>query len=217
MRLPVILLSARVLKPRHRGLSPHPNSQANVRLLKTTNSMTGSRPNQLRSAKRRRAGKPLTPWSLISTLFILYGVVGLLLSVPEPPYWIWVPAILGMLLLILGFHRPANALGRKFDPAGWLSYLGGLLLVIAVAIGANYIGGKSLEGMSFWVAVLGLAGFTLLSVVLTAAAAIVGAAVSTRLMQFMSYGQSLSVVMSTCIFGLCFGGLTGFSTLILTR
>lgn len=156
------------------------------------------------------------PWPLIGLLFVIYLGMGLLLSLPSPPYWVWIPASLGSLFLIVGLNRPASAAAKRFDPVGILTYLGGLLLVIALAVGANYIGGESLDGVSFSVAVVGLVGFTLLAVLLTAAAAIIGALIGDRLMQSMDYGRRLSIIVSICIFGLGLGALIGFSTLVVS-
>lgn len=180
--------------------------------------MTGPSPNPVRSVKRRRNSNSLMPWALISVLFALYVVIGLVLSVPAPPYWVWGPAILGTLLLVFGLNRPAQEVGRrKIDPIGLLTYLGGLLLAIALAVGTNYIGGESLDGMSFLVALFGLAGFTLLAVVLTAAAGILSAQTGARLSALMAHSRSLGIVMSICIFGIALGGLLGFSVLIVSR
>lgn len=181
----------------------------------TGSSPTPPRPKLTRQTKRRRAGQPMMPWNLIAALFGIYLGIGLLLSLPAPPYWVWIPAILGTLLLIFGLNRPASASAKRFDPVGILTYIGGLLLVIALAVGANYIGGESLDGVSFGVAVFGLIGFTLLAVLLTAAAALVSALTGERLMQSMDYGRRLSIIVSTCIFGLGLGALIGFSTLVL--
>jgi len=158
------------------------------------------------------------PWALIGVLFSIYVVIGLVLSVPAPPYWVWGPAILGALILVFGLNRPAQSVGRrKIDPAGMLTYLGGLLLVVPLSVAANYIGGKSLDGVSFSVALFGLAGFTLLAVVLTAAAGILSAQTGARLSALMAHGRSLGIVMSICIFGLALGGLLGFSVLLVSR
>lgn len=188
--------------------------------------MTGSRPTPSsnpassppHSVRRRRANRPTLPWMTGGTLFVVYVFIGLLLSVPAPPLWIWVPAVVGTVLLILGLNRPATgSLGAgKSDWIGRLTYVGALLLVIALAIAANYIGGgQSFDNIRFFVAILGLALLTLLAIALTAAAAIVSAQTGARLMQTMDYRRSITILMSACFCGIFVGGLTGFLTTML--
>lgn len=178
--------------------------------------MTGSRPNPSTVIRRSRSAKPLMPWLLIGILFILYVLIGLMLSVPAPPYWVWIPAVLGTLMLVVGQTRPLV----PYQPSGrsglW-AYLGGLLLVIPLAVAANYAGGdQSFDNIRFVVALVSLAMLTLLAVLLTAAVAIISAQTGAQLIRIIDYRRSLSVLPSACFSGIFLGGLAGFLTLTLT-
>ncbi len=183
--------------------------------------MTGSRPNPPPASpapafRRRRAVKPLMPWGLISSLLILYILIGLMLSVSSPPYWVWIPAILGSGLLAAGLTQPLIG-HQKPAQAGLMAYSGGLLLVVPLAVAANYVGGdQSFDNIRFAIALVSLAVLTLLAVLLTAAAAIVTARTGTQLMRTANYQRSLSVLLITCFSGILLGGLAGFLTLTLT-
>jgi len=134
---------------------------------------------------------------------------------PAPPFWVWIPAAIGMVLLAVGMDRPMVSGSRK-NELGLLVYLGALLLVVALAIAANYIGSnQSFDDVRFFVALFGLAMLTLLAVVLTAAAAITSAQASAALMRTTSDARRLTVVLSTCFFGICLGGFIGFITILL--
>ncbi len=179
--------------------------------------MTGSSPRPPRSVKRRRSNKPELPMALVGTLFVIYVLIGLLLSIPAPPIWVWVPAVVGTVLMSLGLNRPAIAPGQKSDwMMGLFTYLGALFLVVVLAISTNYIGGgQNFNNIRFFVGLVALALLTLLAVVLTAAAAIVNAQTGEHLRRTMDYNRSLTTVIGTCLAGTCIGGLAGFLTLAL--
>lgn len=152
------------------------------------------------------------PWALIGILFGLYVLVGLLLSAPAPPYWIWSLASLGIPLLAIGLVRSRLVDGSA---ARWdlSTYVGALLLVVALAIATNYTGSnQNFDDIRFSVALLGLVVLTLLAVMLTAAAVIISAQASEKLMRIMDYRQSLTVLIGTCFVGMGLGGIAGFLT-----
>ncbi len=186
--------------------------------------MTGSSPQPPRPqpprpprvVKRRRSSRGAIPWALAIALFVVYVLIGLLLSVPAPPVWVWIPAAIGTVLLSLGLNRPVVP-GKRRDGVRLLAYLGALLLVVALAVATNYIGsGESFDNARFFLAIFFLGLLMLLAVVLTAVATIVNAQTGSRLMQTMSYGRSLTMVLGTCLGGLLIGGLAGFLTLTAT-
>ncbi|MFK8184120.1 MAG: hypothetical protein AB8B99_12160 [Phormidesmis sp.] len=162
-----------------------------------------------RPAKRRRKNAAM-PWLLIVALFIVYALSGLLLSAPIPPFWLWAPALIGSALLIIGIHRPMQP-DNKRDYVGILAYLGALALVVTLAIAANYVGkGEAFDNARFFTAVFLLAFLTLLSIVLTATAAIFSAQTGAKLLTTMSYRSSLGVLLGTSFLGLFVGGLIGY-------
>lgn len=176
--------------------------------------MAGSSPNPPRPARRRRAAKPLMPWVLIGILFLLYVLMGLLLSVPAPPYWIWALVVLGIPLIAVGLSQPAlgqSALNQQSARSRLLIYPGALLVVVALAIAANYTGSnQDFDNVRFLVALLGLVVLTLLAVILTAAAVVVSAQIGDKLIRIMDYRQRLTVLIGTCFGGVGVGGLAGF-------
>jgi hypothetical protein len=172
--------------------------------------MTDSSPKPSRTVKRRRPSQPTLPWVSVGTLFAVYVLIGLLLSAPMPPFVTWIPAVIGSVLLSWGLISPM-APGQVADRVGILAYVGGLLLVMALAIAANYIGGgEGFNNLSFFVAIFILALLTLLAVVLTGAAAIVNAQAAASLLEMMDYKRSLTYLLSTSFCGALLGGTIGY-------
>lgn len=172
-------------------------------------------PKSPKSRKPRRA-KSSMPWAVMGVLFVVYGLMGLLMSVPMPPYWVWVAIALAIPLLVLGFNRPVLTNGKP-DRGGLLAYVGALLMAITLAVSANYIGSEnSFDDVPFLIAILGLAALTLLAVFLTAIAAILSAQAGNRIMASASYGRSVSMVMVISFMGLCLGGVVGLAITTLT-
>ena len=154
------------------------------------------------------------PWFLIGILFVLYALIGLMLTVPAPPYWVWIPAILGTPMLVVGLMQPL--IPTKSSGRSGLAYLGGLLLVVPLAVAANYAGSEqSFDNIRFVAALVSLALLTLLAVLLTAAVAIISARAGARLLRIFDDRRSLSVLLLTCFTGAFLGGLAGFLTLTL--
>ncbi len=178
---------------------------------KPSSAKTVARPAAPRAAGVRRypATMPSISWMTGGALFGLYLLIGLLLSVPSPPLWTWIPAVVGTGLLAIGLNRPMVS-GQDGERVGLLTYVGAFLLVVALAIAANYIGGKAFENIGFFVAILGLAVLTLLSVAIAAAAAIISAQTGASLMQTMDYKRSMTILLSSCFCGSLLGGVVGF-------
>lgn len=187
--------------------------------------MNGSRPKSPRpnasgakppKQRKPRRVKSSTPWAVMGMLFVVYTVMGLLMSIPMPPYWVWIVIALAIPLLVLGFNRPVVA-GGKTDRGGLMAYVGGFMMSIALAVSANYIGSEnSFDDVPFLTAVLGLAALTLLAVFLTAVASIISAQAGSQLMTKAGYGRSVSMVMTTSFMGLCVGGVVGLAIITLT-
>lgn len=159
---------------------------------------------------RVRSRETTIPWLLIVALFFVYAISGLLLSAPTPPVWLWIPALVGTLLLVAGVHRPSLP-GDKRDGLGLLAYLGALLTVVTLAIASNYVGaGEAFSDARFFSAVFLVAFLTSLAVILTAAATILTAQTSPALLTTMSYLSGLGVLVGTALLGLFIGGLIGY-------
>lgn len=119
--------------------------------------------------------------------------------------------------MIVGVHRPVLSGYKRSGCSGIFIYLtaclGALALVIALAIAANYVGSdQAFDDVDFFTAIFLLAFLTLLSIVLTATAAIFSAKTGANLLEFMGYASSLAVLLGTSFLGLFVGGLTGYLT-----
>ncbi len=175
--------------------------------------MTGPNPKPTRRVNRRRVAKPPTPWPLVSGLFLIYLLAGLLLSAPAPPFWTWMIMAIAIPLFTVGLTRPL-ALDQPPERTGLMTYLGGFLLAIALSVALNYIGSEqSFDQTGFFLAVLTLGVLTLLAVGLCIAAAIFSTLAGEQLLQTRPYKSSLSVLLGTAFGGICTGGLIGFVAL----
>ena len=173
-------------------------------------------PQPSRRARRRQAVRPSVPVPLISVLFFLYLLAGLLLSAPQPPFWTWIIAAIAIPLLTIGLTQPIapSPTSARLRP---FTYLGGLLLVVALSIALNYVGSdQSFDDTGFFSALLILATLTLLAVGLTASTAIFSSLAGERLLQTKAYKSSLSVLLGTAFCGIVAGGLIGFAAVTLT-
>ncbi len=178
--------------------------------------MTGPNPKPTRRANRRRVAKSPTPWPLISGLFLVYLLAGLLLSAPAPPFWTWIIIAIAIPLFTAGLTRPI-APDQPPKRTTLTTYLGGLLLAIALSIALNYVGSEqSFDETGFLLAALTLAVLVLLAVGLCIAAAIFSTLAGERLLQTRSYKSSLSVLLGTAFGGICIGGLIGLIALTVT-
>ncbi|MEM6867523.1 MAG: hypothetical protein AAF528_04000 [Cyanobacteria bacterium P01_C01_bin.121] len=187
--------------------------------------MNGSRPKSPRPKPSRgkppklpkpRRSKPSAPWVSMVVLFMVYTVMGLVMSIPTPPYWVWIAIAFSIPLIVLGFNRPVMISGKK-DRGGLMAYLGGLIMVIALAVSINYFGSENtFDDVRFFNAIAVLGALTLGAVLLTAIAAITSALAGTRLMPTTGYGRSISMVITTSFMGLCVGGVAGLAVTTLT-
>ncbi|MGB3573048.1 MAG: hypothetical protein WA783_03310 [Phormidesmis sp.] len=165
--------------------------------------------------RRKRRTQPAAPWVPIISLFVIYSLVGLLITLPTPPYWVWIGVIVAIPLLVLGLNRPV-AMPGKPDRGGLMAYSGGLLLAIALAVSANYIGSdSSFEDARFFAALIGLAALSLLAVLLTVAAATASATAGARFLSTLPYSRSIVSVIMISFLGLVAGAIAGllFTTL----
>ena len=178
--------------------------------------MTGPTPpsKPSRRAKRRRVVAPEKPWPIVSGLFLVYLLAGLLLSVPKPPFWTWIIMAIAIPLFTVGLMRPLAAASEK---RSFSTYAGGFLLAVAFSIALNYVGtSESFDDTRFFLALLMLVALALLAVGLCIAAAIFSTLAGERLLQTMSYKSALSVLIGTCFGGICIGGLIGLFALTAT-
>ena len=175
--------------------------------------MTGPNPKPSRRASRRRVVAPSKPWPVVSALFLIYLLAGLLLSAPQPPFWTWIIIAIAIPLFTVGLTQPLTA-EQPANKRGFSTYFGGFLLAIAFSIALNYVGtNESFDDTAFFAAVLMIGLLTLLAVGLCIAAAIFSTLAGERLLQTMNYKSSLSVLLGTSFAGILVGGLIGLLAL----
>lgn len=176
--------------------------------------MTAPTPKPPRRVKRRRIVAPAKPWPIVSALFLVYLLAGLLLSAPQPPFWTWIIIAIAIPLLTVGLTRPLAAASEK---RSFSTYAGGFLLAIAFSIALNYVGTtESFDNTRFLLAVLMIVVLILLAVGLCIAAAVLSTRAGERLLQTMNYKSTLSILLGTCFGGVCIGGLIGLFALTAT-
>ncbi len=167
--------------------------------------------------RKDRRTQPVTPLVPVILLFVVYSLIGLLVTLPAPPYWVWAGVIAAIPLLALGLNRPVIQ-PRKRDRGELMAYLGGLLMAIALAVAANYIGSEnSFEDARFFAALMGLVALTLSAVFLTAIAAIVSTITGAQLMSKLPYSRSIFTVITVSFLGVVVGGIGGLLFESLTR
>lgn len=135
---------------------------------------------------------------------------------PEPPPWVWLAVAIAIPLLAVGLTPTSSPESRnpgsKRQKTGLFSYLGGLLLVVALSVSTNYIGSdQNFDEVGFITAVVAVGLLTLLAVLLAGIAAFVMAGSGARLIVSGGYWRSVTVLIVTCLTGLCIGGLAGLS------
>lgn len=130
----------------------------------------------------------------------------------------WLSVAIAIPLLAVGLtpaFNPALDPKRKHR-TGLFSYLGGLLLAVALSVAVNYIGSdQTFDDIGFIAAVLGLGLLILLSVLLAGVTAFMMAQAGARLVTGGQYWRTVTIVVVTCLAGLCLGGLTGLSLVAL--
>lgn len=154
------------------------------------------------------------PWPLLSLVLILHGVVGLLLSVFSPPYWVWPMAFAGALLqsILLAGPRALSALtGWRILLSRWATCVGTALSVVALAIAVGFGGTSDIDMIQFTSMGLGLFFVNFGVLLLTAMCSLLIAYVGDRMLKEMGRTRCSLTIVSFCFFGLFIGGGLGLA------
>lgn len=154
------------------------------------------------------------PWSLLALGLILHGIVGLLLSVFSPPYWVWILAFAGTLVQTLALAGPralASLKGAWILVSRLITCLGTALSVVALGIAVGFGGTVDIDQIEFFRFGLALLSTNLGVLLLTAVCSLLIAYTGDRLLAHMGRGRCSLSVMSVCFLGLFIGGTLGLA------
>lgn len=154
------------------------------------------------------------PWGLLTLALLLHGVMGLLLSIFSPPFWVWPLALVGILLqsaVLAGPKALSSLQGMRILLSRGVTCLGVALSVVALAIAVGYGGTADIDDIQFV-----RTGFVLLSInlgvlALTALCSLLIANIGDRLLAKMSRPRCSLCLLSFCCLGLFIGGALGLA------
>ena len=154
------------------------------------------------------------PWPILSLLLVLHGVVGLLLSIFSPPYWVWPLAFGGTLLqsiLLAGPRALSSLTGWRVFLSRGATCLGTALSVVALAIAVGFGGTSDIDAIQFSRMGLSVFFINLGVLLLTALCSLLIAHVGDRMLKEMGRTRCSLTVVSFCFFGLFIGGVLGLA------
>ncbi|NEP61370.1 MAG: hypothetical protein F6K31_31200 [Symploca sp. SIO2G7] len=167
----------------------------------------------LKQVGRSRFGT-ITPWSLLILALMLHTVVGVLLVVFSPPFWVWPLAFGGTFLQTVVAAGPRALASLKGLPI-WLfrlvTYLGTAMSVVALAVAVGYGGTNNIDEIQFARTGLLLVLVNLGVLGLTAICSLLIAQVGDRLLTVMGRIRCSSYILSFCFLGLFLGGALGLA------
>ena len=166
----------------------------------------------------RRVGKarPATgiPWALLSLVLALHLIVGLLLSVFSPPYWVWPLALGGTLMqavVLAGPKALSSFTGFRILLSRFVTCLGTAMSVVALAIAVGFGGTSDIDLIEFTQIGLSLFFINLGVLLLTAACSLIIAHAGDRLLREMGRVRCSLILLSFCFLGLFIGGVLGLA------
>ncbi|MEA5466571.1 hypothetical protein [Leptothoe sp. PORK10 BA2] len=175
-------------------------------------------PRPLNNQLPRRVGKARPamgiPWPLLSVVLIVHGVVGLLLSVFSPPYWVWPLAFGGTLIqsiLLAGPKALSSLTGGRVLLSRWATCLGTALSVVALAIAVGYGGTSDIDAIQFFRISLAIFFTNVGVLLLTAICSLLIAHAGDRMLTEMGRTRCSLTVLSFCFFGMFIGGVLGLA------
>ena len=144
----------------------------------------------------------------------LHIVVGLLLSIFSPPFWVWPLAFTGTLIQALALAGPKalSALkGFRILLLRALTCLGVGLSVVALAVAVGFGGTADIDRIQFIQTGLALFFVNLGVLGLTAGCSLLIAYVGDRMLANMGRIRSSLSILSVCFLGLFVGGAFGLA------
>ncbi|MEM9164340.1 MAG: hypothetical protein AAGC54_14890 [Cyanobacteria bacterium P01_F01_bin.4] len=168
------------------------------------------------SPRRRRQyqSSSLMPWPAIATSVLFYALAGLLLGAVSPPFWVWPLAMGGTLMQALSLTGPqslAELTRPQIRRVGVLARLGSLLLVVALAISANFANTNDFDSIKLGSTAWTVLGASLMAIILTALCTTVAMQTGDRLVALFGRSRSGLMLAGVCFLGLFLGGLIGLA------
>ena len=154
------------------------------------------------------------PWALLALGLVLHGVVGLLLSVFSPPYWVWLLAFAGTLVQALALAGPralASLKGWWILVSRFITCLGTARSVVALGIAVGFGGTADIDQIDFLRFGLALLSTNLGILLLTAGCSLLIAYTGDRLLAHMGRSRCSLSILSVCFLGLFIGGTLGLA------
>ncbi|MEM8611988.1 MAG: hypothetical protein AAGF93_08210 [Cyanobacteria bacterium P01_H01_bin.105] len=168
--------------------------------------------------KRPRRVRPARlnamPWLLLLVVVALHLVVGLLLSLFSPPFWVWPLAFLGTLIQAIALAGPralSSLQGVRILLCRALTCLGVGMSVVALAVAVGFGGSADIDSIQFSQTGLTLFFVNFGVLVLTAGCSVLIAHVGDRLLAGSGRVRCSLAVMSVCFLGLFVGGAFGLA------
>lgn len=158
---------------------------------------------------RRRTG---IPWPLLGVTLVLHTVVGILLSVFSPPYWVWPIAFGGTFIQCFFLAGPialSSFRGFRIILARAVTCLGTALSVVALGIAVGFGGTNDIDSIRFAETGIELFATNLGVLVLTAVCSLLIAYIGDRLLSEMGRFSSSLFILSFCFLGMFIGGALG--------
>jgi hypothetical protein len=169
------------------------------------------RPVSRKQLRSRRLNRRSTPGLMVLCGF-LYAIAGLgVMGLAELP-WLWLIALGGTLLQVIGLAGPQSLQRFRWFKANLLvliSTLGAGMLAIALAIAFNHHGTDQLDDLTIGSALFEVIILSLLAVLLAALCGLVTAALGDRLLRHMAGGPAMTRLGIICVLGLGVGGGLG--------
>lgn len=165
-----------------------------------------------RKAQRlRRTTRQSTP-GLTVLCIVLYGIAGFILIGFTGVPWLWMIALAGVLLQVVGLAGPQSLQRFKWFRANLLVLVstgGAAIVAIALAVALNHQGTDQLDDLTMAGAMLEIALLSGLAVLVAAVCSVVTAALGDRLLRRLPSGAVMTRLGLTCLVGLALGGGLG--------
>ncbi|MGD1948635.1 MAG: hypothetical protein ACFB14_03200 [Leptolyngbyaceae cyanobacterium] len=169
-----------------------------------------------RVPRRVGSARPVTepPWSLLTLMLVLHGVVGLFLSAFSPPFWVWPAAFGGTLIQALALAGPralSSLEGIQILLSRALTCVGTALSVVALGVAVGFSGTSDIDSIEFVQIGFVLFFINLGVLLLTAGCSLLIAYVGDRLLPDMGRLRCNASILSVCFLGLFIGGAFGLA------
>ncbi|NEP54429.1 MAG: hypothetical protein F6K65_38810 [Moorea sp. SIO3C2] len=169
------------------------------------------------SPSNRRVGKArptITPWGLMGLNLVFHGVMGLLLSIFSPPFWVWPLAFMGTLLQTVALAGPralSVLAGVQILGVRFITCIGTALVVVGLAIAVGFGGTADIDSIHIPGTGLAILAINLGVLLLVATCSLLIARIGDLMLVQMGRTRVSLAILSVCFFGLFAGGALGLA------